>query len=680
MTLRVKFEEDSMLPYLHRNIRPLSYLALSLAFCLIVACNGTEVGNPESIDLSLTGDMTGFSDNTELEIYLKDQYRQSVYSDYPYALESSTVRNDDFVDGGAGDGGTGDAAPGAPVADESKGYTDTNLQEAGVDEADVVKTDGEFLYVAGSYASDHPDRVSVVRAASPMLPISTISVKGTVTDMYLYEHLLVILYRPLNYEGNDWVQTGVTDMAFIGIPYWIPIQSKTGIAIFDVTDPAAPAEQKTIEMDGYLVSSRRIANKLHVVQQYLPNLPPPYLLEDDIDDMTLEELIPFYADVTNTNEPGERVQLVQPDDFFHPDIDGGGSIVSLVTMDLDDLDQPLSSTGVVADASIVYASTRALYFTSTYWNYLATDSDGPVQQTVIYKFDLTGEQVRGVGFVGVTGRALNQFSLGEHEDVLRIATTTGWSGGFEPTAKNHVFCVGMQEGKLTIIGQLKDLAPGEEIYAARFMGTRGYLVTFVTIDPLFTLDLSDPTEPKVAGELKVPGFSEYIHPYGENHLITIGKDALEVDGNAWYQGVQLSIFDISNFSEPQLLHTAKIGDRGTTSEALHSHKAFTFWEENGLLAIPIDLYEHESLPTDYPWQWGTLTYKGLYVYRVGIEGGFEFLGRIATLSDLEQYWVAYGNYTRGIFMDDRVYAVTPDAVRSARVADIDGSLESLLLD
>jgi len=667
---------------LFQNSRRLLLLVVCLSCCLMIACNGTEVGNPESIELSLTGDMTGFSDNSELETYLKDQYRQRVYSDYPYALESSSVRSDDMVDedAGSGDGGTDGAAPGAPVADDSSGYTGTNLQESGVDEADKVKTDGEFLYIAGSYVSDHPDRVSVVRAASPMSSIGSITVKGSVSDMYLYENLLVILYQPLNYEGNYWIQSGIADMAFIGIPYWIPIQSKTGIAIFDVTDPAVPIEQKTIEIDGYLVSSRRIANKLHVVQQYLPNLPPPYLLENTIDDMALEELIPFYADITAADGPGERIQLVKPGDFFHPDIDGGGSVVSLVTMDLDDLEKLPSSTGVVADASIVYASTRALYFTSTYWNYQATDVSEPVQQTIIYKFDLTGDPVRALGFVSVTGRAINQFSLGEHEDVLRIATTTGWSGGPEPTAKNHVYCVGMQEGKLDIIGKLKDLAPGEEIYAARFMGARGYLVTFVTIDPLFTLDLSDPTDPRVAGELKVPGFSEYIHPYGENHLLTIGKDALEVDGNAWYQGVQLSVFDISNFSQPRLLHTTKIGDRGTTSEALGSHKAFTFWEEKGLLAIPIELYEHQSFPTEYPWQWGTLTYKGLYVYRVGIEGGVEYLGRIATLQDLEQYWSAYGSYTRGIFIDESVYAVTSQAVRSAQVVDIPGSLESLVID
>jgi uncharacterized secreted protein with C-terminal beta-propeller domain len=643
-------------------------------------CNGGRGNNPESNELTLAGDMTGFSGNEELEAYLKKQYRNRVYADYPYGLENTAVRSDDFVDGGTnGDGSAGGTGPDAPIEDNSGGFTDTNLQEAGVDEADVVKTDGEFLYVAGSFATDNAGRVHVVRAASPMSSISTIKVNGSVSDMYLYNHLLVILYRPSNYEGEYWVSSGFTDLAFIGIPYWIPIQSKTGITIFDVTEPAAPVECKTIEIDGYLVSSRRIANKLHVVQQYLPNLPPPHVLENEIDDMTLEALIPYYTERTGSDGAGEKAQLVAPEDFFHPEIDGGGSIVSLITWDLDDLEQPFCSTGVVADASIVYASTRALYFTSTYWNFQATDGAKPVQQTVVYKFDLTGDQVRGQGYVAVTGRALNQFSLGEHEDVLRIATTTGWSGGSQPSARNHVYCVGMQAGKLDIIGSLKNLAPGEEIYAARFMGARGYLVTFVTIDPLYTLDLSDPTVPKVAGELKVPGYSEYIHPYGANHLLTIGKDALEVDGAAWYQGVQLSIFDISDFSDPRLLHSVKIGDRGTTSEALANHKAFTFWEENGLLAIPIDLYEHEN-PPEYPWQGGSLKYKGLYVYRVGIQSGFDFIGRIATRSEWDTYWYDYGCYTRGIFIDDRVYAVTSDAVRSAEIINIEETLESIVID
>ena len=662
-------------------------LSVCMALVLLVACNGTEVGNPEKINLSLSGDMTGFSDNEELEIYLKDQYRKSVYSDYPYDLESTTIRNDDVV-ADEFDGGGGASGPEVPVSDDSNGYTGTNLQESGVDEADVVKTDGEFMYVAGSYGANTSDQISVVRVASPMTAVSAMHVKGSVSDLFLYEKskdqkLLVVLYRPINFRGETWVETGMTDVAFIGIPYWIPIKAKTGVAIFDITDPSVPTEVKTLEFDGYMVTSRRIENRLHVVIQFLPGLPPPYLLEDEIADMTIQDLVPYYADVTGTDQETDRHQLVAPEDFYHPDIDGGGSIVSMVTLDLDNLDLPLSSTGVVADASIVYASTQALYITSTFWNTRLTTSEEPAQQTIIYKFDLTSDPLRGRGFVTVPGRAINQFSLGEYDNVLRIATTTGWSRRSQPTSKNHVYCIGTQDNKLEVLGSLEDLAPGEEIYAARFIGPRGYLVTFVTIDPLFTLDLSDPTDPKVAGELKVPGYSEYIHPWGDNHLLTIGKDALEVNGNAWYQGLQLNIFDISNFSNPKLLHRTegetKIGDRGTSSEALYNHKAFTFWAEQGLLAIPVDLYEHESPPAN-PWQWGTLTFKGLYVFRVDLTHGFELLGRIKTLAELDQYWHSYFDYTRGIFIDDRVYAVTPAAVRSADVDDIANTIETLLLD
>ncbi len=676
-----------MKPCSHGSIQSMILIPICMALVLLAACNGTEVGNPEKIKLSVSGDMTGFSDNAELETYLKDQYTKSVFSDYPYDLEGGSIRNDDVI-GGEFDGGGDALGPEIPVSDDSNDYTGTNLQESGVDEADVVKTDGEFMYVAGSYGANTSDRISVVRTVSPMTTVSTIHVKGSVSDLFLYEDsqdqkLLVVLYRPNNFHGEYWVETGIVDAVFIGIPYWIPIRAKAGVAVFDISDPAAPTELKALEFDGYLVTSRRIENRLHLVLQFLPRLPPPYLLENEIADMTIQDLVPYYADVTGTDQETERHQLVAPEDFYHPEIDGGGSIVSMVTLDLDNLDLPLSSTGVVADASIVYASTQALYITSTFWNTQLTTAEEPAQQTIIYKFDLNSDPLRGRGFITVPGRAINQFSLGEYDNVLRIATTTGWSRRSQPTSKNHVYCIGMQDDKLEVIGSLEDLAPGEEIYAARFIGPRGYLVTFVTIDPLFTLDLSDPTDPKVAGELKVPGYSEYIHPWGDNHLLTIGKDALEVDGNAWYQGLQLTIFDISDFSDPRLLHRTesetKIGDRGTSSDALYNHKAFTFWAEQGLLAIPVDLYEHESPPTN-PWEWGTLTFKGLYVFRVDLTNGFELLGRINTLAELDQYWLSYFDYTRGIFIDDQVYAVTPAAVRSAEVDDIANSIETLLLD
>ncbi len=209
------------------------------------------------------------------------------------------------------------------------------------------------------------------------------------------------------------------------------------------------------------------------------------------------------------------------------------------------------------------------------------------------------------------------------------------------------------------------------------MGDRGYLVTFVKVDPLFTLDLSNPQAPQVVGELKVPGYSEYIHPYGDNYLITIGKD-VQVEDLSWYQGVQLSIFDISDFSNPSLLHKELIGDRGTSSEALYQHKAFTFWAGQDLLALPINLYEHLE-PAAEPWQVGTATFKGLYVYQVSTDNGFNFLGRIST--ENESGTGLYSSaWTRGIFVDPNVYAVTGDAVRSAEIDNIEETIQTLYLE
>ena len=622
----------------------------------------------------ITGTLTVFTSNGELAAYLRDQYSKRIYTDYPTALteriSSNAVSGDAVNEGGLAEQSSCDIS----YENNTATYTGTNLQESGVDESDVVKTDGDYLYIA------RDDRVIVVSATNPMAIVSSITVTGSVDSMYLYntdtdKKILALLYVPLNYEGTGWIDDS-TIAASTGIAWWIPVQAKTGVALYDITNPTTPEEIKTIEADGYLVSSRRMENYLYVVQQYLPDLPAPYLFEGDIEAMTVEELMPFYSDVTGKTDAAQEKQLVAPGDFYHPSVDGGGSIVTIATFDLNNPDQSFTSIGVVADASIVYSSTEALYCTSTYWKYSATALEEPDEQTIIYKFGLSDGRATGQGYASVNGRVLNQFSLGEYEGVLRIATTTGWSTGTEGNSRNHVYCLKSLDGALEVIGSLEDIAQGEELYSARFIGTRGFLVTFVMTDPLFTLDLSDPYNPQAVGELVTPGYSTYIHPWQEGYLITIGKDTIqEGDGFAWYRGVQLSIFDISDLADPKLIKTTVIGDRGTYSEALYNHKAFTFWESEALLALPVDLYElqdDQTLPSDY----GELTFKGLYIYRVGIEEGFKQIGRIST-SELSQEDWHYSNWTRGIFIDDRVYAITPDVVRPAETADIGGTIQSI---
>jgi hypothetical protein len=568
----------------------------------------------------------------------------------------------------------------AAYGEGESGYTRTNNQEPGVDEADAVKTDGAYFYLTDGR------NVRIVDISDPMEVKASFTVDGNVDSLHLYHNKLIVLYRSWpEYDPQPLVSTFGEQ---IGIPFWISPHSVTGAAIYDVTDPAHPKEIKVLEFDGYLVSSRRIDNRLHLVQQFRPDLPPALELEydgsrDDLDEtisrnmaamdrLPLEALIPFYHSAkkhleADPSEVGGRLPVVAPENMYYPQTeDGGGAITTVVTFDLGDPDLPFTSVGLVADAHQVYASPQALYIVNQNHTQNLPDPSGgpqtpadgqPMEQSVIFKFDLAGETVAYTGSGRVNGWILNQFSLGEHQGVLRMATTTGrmrWDSNTKTA--NHVYCLKPEQGELKIIGKLENLAPGEDIYAARFVGGRGFLVTFVRVDPLFTLDLSDPADPKVIGELKVPGYSAYIHMYGDNHLITIGKDVYDQDEEMadityrddrnlplsevfeliWEKGVQLSIFDISDFQTPRLLHKELIGDSGTESEALYNHKAFMFWQERNLLAIPIELFEAGEMQTDRDAEMYIHdgTFKGLYVYSVSVEKGFDLIGRISTVADM----------------------------------------------
>ena len=655
-----------------------------LALAFLAGCSGgTEVGNPD-----IPVDDTMSVAEQELETYLIEQYAARVVSSDAYGyeaelvlLEATLTAGMDVVEAIALPAGGETIKLDATAADFSR----TNLQELGVDEADLVKTDGTLMYVAGQR------RVNIARVvpADAMETVSTIDVDGTIQEFYLLNGLLVVLFVPDDGTGEYRELPGADRAAQIGMPYWIPVEARTGVMLVDISAPSAPDTIKVVVADGRLVSSRLVGGRLHVVQQFLPDLPPLVSYCDgtveDCDaaieanrtiltDYGLNDLVPGYELLDSSGSTTGTGRFIAAEDFYAPDDPQGGSIVSVMTLDLDDVDPVPQTVGFVADAHLIYASTESLYLCATLWN------DDPMPgwlydqrlETVIHKFDLTGDAVTHEATGHVQGQVLNQFSLSEYEGTLRIATTTGERWWGNNTLSNHVYCLQTSGGNLEVVGMIEGLAPGENLYSARFIGPRGFLVTFVKVDPLFTLDLSDPTDPRVIGELKVPGYSDYIHIIGENHLLTIGKDTELREGIAWYQGVQLSIFDVSDFADPVLLHNEVIGDRGTGSEALRSHKAFTFWAENDLLAIPIELYEHGGQPHD-PWHRGFHTFRGLYVYRATALDGFELLGRMSTSQ-------AGGNsWTRGVFIDNSIYAIKSDAVRSADVDDIENTVNVLAL-
>ncbi len=632
---------------------------IAMLFC---ACSGgTLVGNPEATKVT---DTTGtFTDETELEEYLKDEYATNIL---PYSTLGYTIDK---------------AAPPSSEANEIDsdsitGFSENNIQEQGVDESDKVKSDGIYFYVAGQ------KKISIIKAVPPdeMALIRSWEVEGNVNSLFLYKNILVILYTPVNGTGSTWQGTGLNsldDRIEIGLPYWTPVNSQTGLILLDISSPSDPVRIRQAVIDGYLVSSRLANGKLHLVQQFLPDLPALELWYDGsdenrievieankakLDTLSLNDLLPSWVLIDGLGYSIDMGLLVDSEDLYHPAEPSGGSIVTIATISLDDLSGNIQTKGIVADVHQTHASLRALYLSSTNWNYQSdSKSTKDLQTTVIHKFDLTGKEVTYEGMGNIKGQIMDRFSMGEYGDVLRIATNS-WDMNDE-ISRNHLFCLKMLEDGFTVIGSIEGIAHGKTMSSAYFFGSRGFLIFSGRVDPLLILDLSDPAQPVVAGKVNVPGYSTYIHPVGEDHLIIMGRDIKENLGTVLDQGIGLSIFDITNLDEPKLIEREWVGSGITYSEVFSNHKAFTFRSQENLMVFPVIN------------MWGSdeTAFAGIYVFRVSTGIGFELLGKISTTSSK-----TYSNWTRGIFVDTSIYAVNEWSVRSAQVDDIEHTVNELV--
>ncbi|MEM2130538.1 MAG: beta-propeller domain-containing protein, partial [Candidatus Bathyarchaeia archaeon] len=302
------------------------------------------------------------------------------------------------------------------------------------------------------------------------------------------------------------------------------------------------------------------------------------------------------------------------------------------------------------------------------------DYETNVETTHIVRIRIQGSTIKSEASGVVPGRVLNQFSMDEYGEYFRIATTISNFRRFlgqtsiattMSDQSNNVYVLDMN---LTIVGRLEDLAPGESIYSARFIGTKCYLVTFKKVDPLFVIGLDDPTSPKVLGKLKIPGFSDYLHPYSENLLIGVGKETVEAEEGdfAWYQGVKIALFDVSDVANPRQIASYVIGDRGTDSPVLHDHKAFLFDRDRNLLALPILLAEidESQYPEGVPANaYGEYVWQGLYVFTV-TEDLISLRGRVTHMDNNEDllksgyYFDSKYSVKRSLYIENMLYSIS----------------------
>lgn len=701
--------------------------------------------------------------------------------------------------GGQGAAGGEDGGDNGGGAVAGVDYSETNNQEQGVDEPDIVKTDGEHIYtVRGGRL--------LIYAAGDLSLVGEAVLYGTwdsSQELLVRGDQAVVL-------GSHW---GVPEEDF-GDAEPEP-GYRTIVAIYDISDRANPSLVRRLYVDGGLVAGRLTGRTARVVVHHQPDIELPWedfygngggassggstgsggaasggstppsvdvdepsvepapepmetdpaaepdlpeemgqgqfpqqadedplaVLREAIGETELSDWVPNIYDAAG--EARAVSQAARCERFFRPGERSGTGTTTVISIDLDDPTAKLDDPAVVTSAQLVYASSDNLYLTTV--NYrdwavlgggdVAVDvgvgvatgggtTDGPRtdvpeddvpdptddeggedappppemlppemgqeesgqmavddlddgrQATQIHRIDLGGDgQPASYEASGrVYGTVLNQFSLGEHDGAIRIATTED-TWGEATRSENHVWVLSGDEA-LTVTGHIGEIAPNERIYAVRFMGERGFVVTFERIDPLFTIDLSDANAPRIVGELKIPGFSTYLHPIDDDHLLGIGEDATD-EGRV--TGMQLSLFDVSDMADPQRTHKHALGQGW--SEALYEHHAFTWWAPENLLLIPIESWDEVAggAPADdcidEECEWVEPEYRtGLELFGCTVDEGFEARGFIDHADLVEG---RHDNVQRSLIIGDSIYSVGRVGMKKTALDSLESEAQAI---
>lgn len=534
-------------------------------------------------------------------------------------------------------------------------FTTTNTQERDVDEPDFVKNDGSRIFVLNG-------RSLVVVAAWPPESARIESVtplEGQPAEMILAGGRLAV-YARLGPVGID-LRPGQPASAS---------RDRFALTVFDVSS-TAPSPVYRHEWAGRYVSARRTEGVLHTVSVAEPGGPTlvywpdenidwtrPGAVRDALERARAQNVVRIRAASLDDWLPrfSENGAPVERDcgSYYATNVSARAGFTTVTSLDLARLSSARST--LLNQADEVYASKERLYVTTRHtWTAPAREGDVRQNHTYVFQFDLPqgGGAARYVAAGGVAGHVADQFSLDEEGGFLRVATTREtWVGWTRRDLTNNLFVLRPSGARLEVVGELAGLARDERIFSARFEADRGFVVTFRQVDPLFTFDLSNPRAPRVAGELKIPGFSTYLHPLDRDHLLAIGREAT-ADGRQ-FGGVQLQVFDVTNFASPVVRHRHTLGtSSAASSEASWDHKAFTYFAGRQLLGLPFSDWSTARR--------GDFT-STLELLTVSPAGGIAAAGSIDH-SDLvrgtEGYYDGWSpRIRRSVMMDDFVYSLS----------------------
>ena len=514
-------------------------------------------------------------------------------------------------------------------------YSTTNIQVAGVDEADIVKTDGEYIYVAtnNNFQSTSQNNVYIVKADpqdSRVIAEIALGNSTYVAGLFLSQNSSRLVVIGSQYQMYAYEEEARAEDIMV-YPYYSSVN--TFLNVYDVSEKANPVLTRNLTLSGSYFNSRMIGNYVYTVVSQ-----PTYFINNDV-------VLPQIHENSKASE-------IEPTRVYYADAVEPTSFTFTTFIGLnitDNAQEPTNMTVMMGGTSNMYVSLNNIYVTYPTWS-----EQG--RYTSIYRVRVNGSELAFEAKGNVLGYVLNQYSMDEYNGYFRLATTSQKN----QTQQNNVYVLNMD---LNITGKLENLAKDERIYSARFMGDKCYLVTFRQVDPFFVLDMSNPAEPKVAGELKIPGYSSYLHPYDENHVIGLGKED---------STVKLSLFDVSNVNNPtEIAKYIAEGDY-TDSEALYEPKAFLFDKQKELLVIPIsktqygvinpdDVFDSESkesyMQSGY-WQ-------GAYVFKL-TTSGFTLRGGITHQDTASSQYSGYDynmQVQRALYIDNTLYTVSNAKIR-----------------
>ncbi len=584
---------------------------------------------------------------------------------------------------------------------EGVDFSGTNNQESGVDESDFVKTDGYYIYVLNG------DRLEIlgVPQLGELNHTSSTTIEGRPTQL-LVSGDRAIVYSTINTwsfpDGHPLRDhAGRTSNEW---GWWYRVPRYTKLTVLDIDNRYAPRVMRELYLEGSFLTARKVDSSVRMVSyawidifdlKTYPEVDESFLGPFDpgrdgrmrdaireairhnnrvINATPLADFLPQiyerFTDGSIQEHPFTRNDCAG---FSIADDGTGRGFTSILSLDLLDDELSFDDDHILTNTSMVYSSTDTLIIAeraNDWWWFWRNDNFEEASN--LHRFDISGAgtaQYTGSG--RVDGTILDQFSISEFKSAVRVTTTSGqwnrwWMDDPDPS-ENHVFVLA-GDHQLNVIGHVGGIAMGERIFSTRFDEERAYMVTFRQIDPLWTIDLSQRTAPRIIGELEVPGVSTYIHPLDGDALLTIGfgGNASGLDGST-----QISLFDVSDFSKPRLADGMSLsppsgnGWSGSWSEATFEHKAFQYWAPAGLLAVPVSAYQWGSSWYEY--------YSRLELIKVDAQGDLRHYGSVDHSdfynSDNGTWWV-WTDIRRSIFMGDFIYAISDRGVTAHRLSDM----------